>query len=193
MSAETGNTGLRLDPVGLDPFVDAEGEKFFFVTPALHQRIELVRHLLEFGRQIIVLTGVSGAGKSALLNRISDSGEKRWQVLRYTAGPTLNRSSLLRKIATELKIDSTTGDDTHLLESIRTSIQAANQRGEATVMTIDDAHRLPADTTSFIASLAHCVDERMELKIVLSADQTQSALVDQLQSESSLRTLVHVV
>lgn len=193
VSAEAADAGLSLDPVGLDPFVNAKGEKSFFVTPALRQRIELVRHLLEFGRQIIVLTGISGAGKSALLDRISDPGEKPWHVLRYTAGPTLNRSSLLRKIATELKIDPAPSDDAHILESIRERIQAANQRGESPVMTVDDAHRLPADTTGFIASLAHCVDERAELKIVLSADPTQSALVDQLQSESSLRTLVHVV
>ncbi len=193
MSAKAEQDGLSLDPSGRDPFVDASGEKFFFVTPALRQRIELVRHLLEFGRQIIVLTGISGAGKSALLDRVSDPAEKRWHVLRYTAGPTLNRSSLLRKIATDLNIDFAISDDAQILESIRGCVQAANQRGEPTVMTIDDAHRLPAETTGFIASLAHSIDERAELKIVLSADPTQSALVDQLQNESSLRTLVHVV
>jgi hypothetical protein len=96
--------GLQPSPrsTGLDPFVDDQGAKSYFVTPALRQRIDLVRHLLEFGRQIVVLTGVPAAGKSALLHRVSEPGEKNWRVLRYIAGPMLNRASLLRKIATEL-------------------------------------------------------------------------------------------
>lgn len=193
VSPEPGDPELRSDPVGLDPFVDAQGEKFFFVTQALRQRIELVRHLLEFGRQIVVLTGVTGSGKSALLDRISDPGQKIWRILRYIAGPTLNSSALLGKIAADLGIEGSDSSDEFLLESIRTCIQTAHQRGETIVMTIDDAHRLPADTTAWIALLAHCVDEASELKIVLSADAAQSALVDQLQRDSSLRALVHVV
>ena len=193
MSAEP--NGLQPSPqsTGLDPFVDDQGAKSYFVTPALRQRIDLVRHLLEFGRQIVVLTGVPAAGKSALLHRVSEPGEKNWRVLRYIAGPMLNRASLLRKIATELEIEGSVSGDEQLLESVRAHVRTGHQRGELMVMTIDDAHRLPADTTACITKLAHCVDEAAELKIVLSADPAQSALVEQLQSGSSIHALVHVV
>jgi DamX protein len=179
--------------MGLDPFVDAQGEKSYFVTPALHQRIELVRHLLEFGRQIVVVTGSQGTGKSVLLESVSDPAGKNWRVLRYDAGPALNQQALLSKVANELGIDHPASGGKPPLETIRTRVQAIHQRGENIVLAIDDAHRLPADTAACIATLAHCADESAEIKVVLSADSAQSTLVDKLQSESSRHTLVHVV
>ena len=64
LSADPQSIDLQSHPVGLDPFVDARGEGSYFVTQALRQRIELIRHLLEFGRQIIIVTGSRGVGEN---------------------------------------------------------------------------------------------------------------------------------
>ncbi len=193
MAAESSSAGSRTTNNGLDPFVDAHGGKSYFVTPALRQRIDLLRHLIEFGRQIIVLTGPPGAGKSTLLDRIVDGHEKRWRVLRFVAGPTLNHATLLGKIASELGIDHPTADDAALADAIRKNVNAANQRGETTILAIDNAHALPADTYACLTRLAHCVEESAELKVLLSADPAHSPLIDQLQGAASQHTLVHVV
>lgn len=193
MAGNNLNSSQRATNDGLDPFVDAQGEKSYFVTPALRQRIDLIRHLIEFGRQIIVLTGPPGAGKSALLERVTDTEEKNWQVLRFFAGPTLNQANLLTKIAGELAIDDASGDEGETIEAIRKRVKASNLRGESTILAIDDAHILPADAHACLTRLAHSVDEAAELKIVLSADPAQSPLIDQLQSETSQHSLVHVV
>ncbi len=178
---------------GLDPFIDARGEKFYFITPALRQRIDLLRHLVEFGRQIIMLIGASGAGKSALLERVTEPLEKNWRVLRFDADPALSRSALLTKIASELAANDPDGNDDVLIDEIRRRVKAASQRGETTVLAIDDAHTLPVDTHICLAGLAHAVDEAAEMKVVLSADPVHSPLLGPLQSETSEHALVHVV
>ncbi|HJP36818.1 MAG TPA: AAA family ATPase [Gammaproteobacteria bacterium] len=178
---------------GLDPFVDGRGENYYFVTPALRQRIDLVRHLIEFGRQIIMLTGPPGAGKSALLERVTEPLDKKWRVLRFTAGPTLNRSALLGKIADELATNGSVDNDEALIAEIRKHLKALSQKGETTVLAIDDAHALPVDTPSCLAALSRAVDNTTEIRVVLSGDPGQSPLVDQLQSEVSQSALVHVV
>jgi DamX protein len=178
---------------GLDPFVDTKGGKSYFVTPALRQRIDLVRHLIEFGRQIVVLTGPPGAGKSVLIENVVDTHERSWRVVRFNAGPTLNHATLLGRTAGELGLELPAGDDAVLTDAIRKRVKAANQRGETTVLAIDDAHTLPSDTLAYLAKLAHSVDESAELKVVLSADPARSPLIDQLQSESYQQALVHVV
>jgi len=193
VAAESSSAKSRAMNSGLDPFVDAHSDKSYFVTPALRQRIDLLRHLIEFGRQIVVLTGPPGAGKSALLDRVADTHEKNWHVLRYVAGPTLNHATLLGKIASELGIDRAIGDEAALVDAIRKKVIAANQRGETTILTIDNAHALPADTYSCLTGLAHCVEESAELKVLLSADPAHSPLIDQLQSATSQHALVHVV
>ena len=193
LSADPQSIDLQSHPVGLDPFVDARGAASYFVTQALRQRIELIRHLLEFGRQIIIVTGSHGTGKTSLLDRVTDPQEKNWRVLRYIAGPTLNRSALLDKVAGDLGADTPVTAAGRIQENIRAQVQAASQHGETIVLAIDDAHRLPAGSPACIAELAYCVDESTEIKIVLSADPAQSALADQLQSESSQHALVHIV
>lgn len=177
---------------GLDPFLDGAGGTPFFVTPTLHQRIELVRHLLNFGRQIIVLTGPSGSGKSSLLEQITEPSEENWRVLRFAAGPTLNRTALLHRIVDDLDLDAE-GDEQALLEAIRAAAADADRRGDTIVLAIDDADALPADCIGCLANLAHGVDETAELKLILTVDPQTSSVIDRLQGEAVRQKLVHVV
>ncbi|MFT4580782.1 MAG: septal ring-binding cell division protein DamX/type II secretory pathway predicted ATPase ExeA [Gammaproteobacteria bacterium] len=193
MSANSNSTSVRPASAGsIDPFVHSSDSKYYFPNAALRQRIELVRHLVEFGRQIIVLTGGSGSGKSAMLEQVCASDFQNLLLLQFVAGPSLNQRALLKKISDELGIsDQESGAIS--IDMIRKSITAANNRGELVLLIIDDAHNLPADTPAVLAELAHSTDEAAELKIILAADPAVSPLIELLQGETRRQTLVHVV
>ncbi|MDA0820919.1 MAG: AAA family ATPase [Proteobacteria bacterium] len=193
MSANSNSISQRQASAGsIDPFVHSSGSKYYFPNAALRQRIELVRHLVEFGRQIIVLSGPSGSGKSAMLAEVCAADFRNLRLLQFVAGPSLNYVTLLEKISDELGItDEESGAVT--IEAIRKSITSASARGELTLLTIDDAHNLPADTPAVLAELAHSSDEAAELKIILAADPAVSPLIELLQGETRRQTLVHVV
>lgn len=177
---------------GLDPFVDGQGDVSYFMTPTLRQRIDLVRHLLSFGRQIVVLTGVSGSGKSALLAQITNSNAENWQVLNFTAGPTLNHSAILRRVCVELELDEG-GDDSELLSRVQGRIEQLHDSGESLLIAIDDADGLPADAAECLVQLAHAAEESLEAKILLSIDPNNSGIIEQLQSDNVSQALLHVV
>jgi len=177
---------------GIDPFVAGDTESSYFITTTLRQRIELVRHLVGFGRQIVVLTGPAGAGKTALLDQITGSEENDWHVVQLTGGPTLNGDALLERICGELGIERD-GGDISTVKAVQAHVATANAQGRTTVLAIDDADGLPADTAGCLAALAHATDAEAELKVVLSADPALSAIIDQLQHETGQDALLHVV
>ncbi|MFT4562750.1 MAG: DamX protein [Gammaproteobacteria bacterium] len=193
MSANSNSTSVRPASTGsIDPFVHGRDAKYYFPNSALRQRIELVRHLVEFGRQIVVLTGPSGAGKSAMLEQVVAADYRNLRLLQFVAGPTLNPGTLLKKISDELGINDTQPSATPIA-AIRKSVTAAAARGELILLTIDDAHNLPTDVPGILAELAHSTDEAAELKIILTANPAASPLIDLLQAETRQQMLVHVV
>ena len=175
---------------GLDPFVDGHGVASYFTTATLKQRIDLVRHLIEFGRQIIVLTGPPAAGKSTLLDQITTNEGRPWHVIRMTAGPKLNGDTLIERLIEDLEIDDA---EPATLSTIRDAIAAASADGRTTILAIDDADALPADTAGCLAALAHVANPDAELKILLTADSGESSIINQLQIETEQHALLHVV
>lgn len=175
---------------GLDPFVDGRGVASYFTTPTLKQRIDLVRHLIEFGRQIIVLTGPPASGKSTLLDQITANESRPWQVIRMTAGPKLNGDTLIERLLEDLGIDA---GEPASLGTIRDAIAGASADGRTTILAIDDADALPADTAGCLAALAHVANPDAELKVLLTADSGESAIINQLQIETEQHALLHVV
>lgn len=175
---------------GLDPFVDGHGNASYFTTPTLKQRIDLVRHLIEFGRQIIVLTGPPASGKSTLLGQIIANEDRPWRVIRMTAGPKLNGDALIDRLLEDLDLDP---GASATLSTIRDAIAGASADGHTTILAIDDADALPADTAACLAALAHVSNPDAELKILLTADSGDAAIINQLQIETEQHALLHVV
>nr|VFJ74677.1 MAG: Cell division protein DamX, binds to the septal ring, contains C-terminal SPOR domain [Candidatus Kentron sp. FW] len=63
-----------------DPFPESLTDNFFFATPALTQRLDLLRHLIRSGEGLLVLIGEHGAGKSTLLEQLLESADPQWQI-----------------------------------------------------------------------------------------------------------------
>ena len=178
---------------GLDDFVGARSEDYYYLTSALRLRVDLIRHLLEYGHQIIVITGPPGIGKSMLLQHAVATDQGGWQVLHMTAGPTLSRANVLEKIAASLGIELLSTRDEDPINAIHKRIRSLGQTGTRLILALDDAHTLPVDTIACLATLARADDVACEAKLVVSADPEQSRIVDQLQNGSTDKALVHVV
>ena len=165
-----------------------------FRTEALRQRIELIVHLIEFGRQLILIQGAPGLGKSSLLDAIEQSSDQDWVFIRTTAGPNTNRTSLLEKIAANLDFVPTEQfSEQEIIEEIQRRLQILDGNGQVAVLLIDDAEVLPADSHSLLLELAHRDDDANELRIVIAADNSDSSVLDQLQASSPQQALIHTV
>lgn len=165
-----------------------------FRTEALRQRIELINHLIEFGRQIILIQGASGYGKTTLIDALEETAEPGWVIIRFKAGPTLNRESLLEKISASLDFEPTERfSEEEVCSEIHRRLEILDKSNQIVVVVIDDAHELPSDTHSLLLALAHDDDAAAEIRVVLAANNSDSSLLDHLQTSAVEKALTHTV
>ena len=165
-----------------------------FRTEALRQRIELINHLLEFGRQVILIQGPPGFGKSTMLDAIEESTEPDRMLIRFNAGRTLNRDSLLEKISVNLDFEPTEKfSEGEICDEIYRRLEILEKSNQIVIVAIDDAHELPSETHSLLLTLAHNDDAPAELRVVLAADSNDPSLLDNLHSNADQKALIHTV
>jgi DamX protein len=166
------------------------------VGPMLQQRIDLIEHLLEFGRQLIALTGPNGSGKSTLLRAIAQAAAARWHCVLLQGGPALSAHALLSQVATELDTPQTlvtSQDDAALLAGLRQRMGVIEHGGRLVVLVVDDADKLPAETLAMLVAMARTDNALAEARVLMTADSSHDGLLAALQGEHPQHGLVHVV
>ena len=73
-----------------------QGQLPFIESAALRERLDLLHHLLEFGRQIVAIRGPEGSGKSRLLEAWAQETGPRWKVIRLSGDEPTDTNSMLR-------------------------------------------------------------------------------------------------
>ncbi|MEM7465802.1 MAG: AAA family ATPase [Pseudomonadota bacterium] len=165
-----------------------------FRTEALRQRIELINHLIEFGRQLILIQGGPGLGKTTLLNALVEAADPNWIFVSVIAGPTLKRASLIEKIADSLDFEPTERFEEHeVLDEIQRRLQILTKSNQIVVLTIDDAEQLPVESYGLLFELAHRDDDAIEMRVVLSANNADATMLDQLHANNDQQAVIHTV
>ncbi|MBI5617494.1 MAG: SPOR domain-containing protein [Gammaproteobacteria bacterium] len=194
MSDENFHIELDDDPAEAtanEPAFDADS---LLVTPALQQRIDLIEHLIDFGRQIIVMVGPSGIGKTNMLHVVANCEHDNWERLHLRGGPTLNAKALAARLNGDIGAEKPASDELDIqLDMLRRRMVAIQRGGHLPVLFLDDADLLPMDAVQFIVELAHTDDPEAELHVVMTATTGRSALVDDLQRLVPNHAPVHVV
>ena len=166
------------------------------VGPMLQQRIDLIEHLLEFGRQLIALTGPNGSGKSTLLRAIAQAAAARWHCVALQGEPALSAHALLSQVAIELDVPQslvTSQDDAALLAGLRQRMGVIEHGGRLVVLVVDDADKLPAETLAMLVAMARTDNALAEARVLMTADSSHDGLLAALQGEHPQHGLVHVV
>lgn len=182
------------EPKRPDPFSPSPEAASLYISPALQQRIDLVGHLIEFGRQIIVLSGPAGIGKSCTLEHITRRSHDNWQVVSVHAGPGLTGKTIFALLAKELGLDDDANEVTvQRTAELRQRLTSLEQTGKLVLLVIDDAHSLSAEALTALVALAHNESDAAELRVLMAANLEHGAVVENLQRELPNHALVHVV
>ncbi|MBI2802228.1 MAG: AAA family ATPase [Gammaproteobacteria bacterium] len=164
-----------------------------YLNPTLQQRLDLIEHLIEFGRQIILISGVAGSGKSAVLGRFATGQRSTWYCIRVQGGPSLTAHALYTQVAHELDIDPPADASAAPDETLRKRVMALERAGKIPVLLLDDADQLLPEAIAAVIRLAHAEDQLAEMRVLMTADLSESTLLEGLQREHPQHGLVHVV
>lgn len=122
-----------------DPF-DPQ-KSLFFTTAQLEKSLRLFNYLARFSRKLVVVTGVTGAGKTSLLENFVDGQDESDLVCSFAALASDSPKQVLLEIAEQLNVPDLLGDESpeQLSQAIREYSLECLDHDNHCIVVIDDA------------------------------------------------------
>ncbi len=131
------------------PFTPVVDDTFFFSDPAISQRLDMLRHLVQYSDLLLVVTGEQGSGKTTLLQQFLVSVREEMQSGRVDAEYGMGAGRLLECIARGFGFPSIPENT----EELAKKLNSTSDNRQALLL-IDDAHRLSIEALMALLELA---------------------------------------
>ena len=164
---------------------------FYFTTPALTQRLELIRHLIDHSDRLLLVIGERQSGKTTLADQVLARAPDTWLVTRFHANPLLDSRSLLRDLAVSIGVSAAGADRKALTEAIGAILRQREQHGLISVLFVDDAHELPAHALKLL--FARGASKPGTLRVVLLCEPHINAILEAPELQALRETIVHIL
>ncbi len=164
---------------------------FYFTTPALTQRLELIRHLIDHSDRLLLVIGERQSGKSTFADQVLARAPDTWLVTRFHANPMLDSRSLLRDLAVSMGASTAGADRKALTEAIGAILRQREQLSLISVLFVDDAHELPADALKLLFVRGR--SKPGTLRVVLLCEPHINTILEAPELQSLRETIVHIL
>jgi len=161
-----------------NPFPSECLDDYFFTTPALRLRLDLVQEYVRVRESVVLVLGAPGAGKTTLLNQLVCRADHNWRVVRIPAVPSFSPSDVTTLLNAELHLP-THAPIKDSLDQLNTWLERLATRGQIAVIVVDNAHDL--------------CDESLARLVTLRADLQSDNLCVLMTGNTELRTRVNAI
>ena len=175
-----------------DPFPLGSVDSIFYNTPELNHRLELVRHLLEFSQQIILICSPTGAGKSSFARHLVSIPDENWSLTQILAENGIDNATLVREIVSKSQPDYVE-EEGEGVESIAKYNESCYRAQLLPVIVIDNAHELPIETLEFIVQISKQKHQSTQLRIVLLGNENINAKLDDPRIKVISSGVIHTI
>ena len=174
------------------PFSLQQDDRFLYLSAALTERLELLKHYTQYGNLLLIVTGERGIGKSSLKQRFINTAQEEWQVCEIQSHTMMDASLLLKQIAHGFNITEPPLDPAALFEVLSAQLQHMHQAAYVPILIIDDAHELPQDALQSLLYLAeHHSDQETALRIILFCEPEIQIMLDDPAIHSLRERVTH--
>lgn len=123
------------------PFSKTPDPKFLYYSRTHEEALARLQYAVE-EREMILLTGEVGCGKTTLTRALMDVLDDRYRVITLI-NPILTPAQFLRTIAKRMNIDIPSQYKADLLDAIYEQVYNDHENGVSMVLVIDEAHLIP--------------------------------------------------
>jgi general secretion pathway protein A len=173
--------GFRERPFDLTP-----DPRYLVLTDAHQEALSNLEYAVSSRKGVTLLIGDAGTGKTTVIRAALERQPARVHCV-HLQNPALNRSEFVEMLATRFELsERAMASKTALLLEMEALLLSRRQRGESTVLIIDEAQSLPLELLEEVRLLANIETNEEKLLSVILAGQPE--LAERL-NERSLRQL----
>ena len=132
---------MQAETTRKDPFPSRQPDNYFFTTPGLRLRMDLVLEYIRRNETPVLILGESGVGKSTLLNQVVGRADHNWRVVRMPAVHSFSADDVITFLNAELRLPTRVPRE-KLLSEFDGWLDRLAMRGQVAVVVVDNAHDL---------------------------------------------------
>jgi general secretion pathway protein A len=137
------------------PFQLTPDPRFWFDTATHRKAMAYLGYGLSQGEGFVVITGDPGVGKTTLMGHLlGEIDSERLNVIKIVS-TQLRPEDLLQTVCAGLEIDATGASKAAMLASIEHGLHAVARSGRRTLLIIDEAQALPAESLEELRMLSN--------------------------------------
>lgn len=175
-----------------EPFVGKKTETSLYIYPRFEHCLRLLLHLSQIESSLQLVTGLTGTGKTTLLDAFFRLIKKKAGVCKLQANAAINVSVLEELLARYLGLRLDKNLD--YFDSLRCKIEQLRQRKARFYVLVDDAHKLPLDALAFFLKVMQLqASGEVVLHCVLFGGIQLNALYADLTADYFTEELVHTL
>lgn len=161
---------LRERPFDLTP-----SPRFLVLTESHREALRNLEYGIGSRKGITLLIGEAGAGKTTIIRSAIEKLSMRVHSV-HINNPTLSRPEFVEMLAAKFSLsDRASQSKTVMLGELETLLRYRRDRGETTVLIVDEAQSLPLDLLEEIRLLANIETDHEKLLSVIIAGQPELA------------------
>lgn len=135
-----------------EPFPSTGLDNYFFTTPALRLRLDLIPEYIRCNETPVLILGEPGVGKSALLNQLVCRADHNWRILRMPAVHSFSTDDVITFLNAELRLPTRVPTE-EILKAFDNWLDRLDKRGQIAVIVVDNAHDLCDESLARLATL----------------------------------------
>ena len=135
-----------------DPFPSRRPDNYFFTTPALRLRMDLIQEYIRRNESPVLILGEAGVGKSTLLNQLVCRADHNWRVVRMPAVRTFSADDVTTFLNAELRLPTRVSPE-KMLSEFDGWLNRLAVRGQIAVVVVDNAHDLCDESLARLCTL----------------------------------------
>jgi len=136
-----------------DPFPMGGIDNNIFLTPEINRRLKQAKQHITEGQKLLIITSLSGAGKSLLAQKLIILKETDWRTSLVIADENLETGSLSYSVMQQL-LPEQNNDPKQAVSMLHKYLETSFREKIRPVIVIDDAEKLSFETLQFVLQLA---------------------------------------
>jgi DamX protein len=172
-------------------FTHTQGD--YFLTQELAQRLNLMRHLIQYSDQLLLILAEKGAGKTSVRQEILAQPEEHWQLLAVDSHPDLGEHALLKILLDKFNVKTQEQNLHSLQNTLRTHIAATRYNNQIPILLVDDAHMLPLESLSLLVQLAMAGEAQDRMRVLLFCEPQITSIFAAPEFEIIRHNLIHTL